>query len=483
VKTRHDAARALSYQAGRALRPVAESAHATLKMPLKTDAWGTAALVVFAGVAACLGAGCAPRRPEAGSVTRRTAPERARQKAERLAEKTKADALGGAFQGATATLFDPTNGRIVARVKSARGALGQTVRNGKRVARLADGEATLYDKEGRPVLFLRANVIEADPQTQQVVGTGNVRAVSLAQPGAPTLQADRITWTPKDRVVRGAGNVLITRDAPDARVNVPGRAFEADMTIRRFTVWGDGQTATIVYNGSFSPNSMKNKTLVTTVVAAATLTTAMASRTVPPAQAAPDVKKPAVRRQGGNAAGTTRQRIGNVTFTLPNFNTVQYEQPDSNSTRVVIDGKEPAVVTSARYDLAAPKMQVLFRRAKPGAPFQVVSANLSGSVRVVVRTPLEPGDTGEPRHDTVTCDNATYAALDTPGDVGRIDLKGNVRLVSRGGIFVEPAVSFVKSAVIILRRDGTQSVTVNEGSATGTVRERAPRPKNGGGNR
>lgn len=443
-----------------------------------TAFWRPAALFVFAGVLAGFGAGCASRRP---AVTRQAVPETAQQKAERLAEKEKADALGGAFQGASATLFDPKTGRIVARVKSARGALGQTVRNGKRLARLAGGEATLFDKNGQPVLFLRADVIEADPKTQQVVGTGNVRAVSLANPGAPTLQADRITWTPKDRVVRGAGNVLITRDAPDARVNVPGRAFEADMTIRRFTVWGDGQTATIVYNGSFSPNSMKNKTLVTTAVAAATLTTAMASRTVPPAQAAaPGAKKTAVRRQG--SSGATTRRIGNVTFTLPNFNTVQYEQPDSNSTRVVIDGKQPAVVTSARYDLAAPKMQVLFRRAKPGAPFQVVSANLSGSVRVVVRTPLEPGDTGEPRHDTVTCDNATYAALDTPGDVGRIDLKGNVRLVSRGGIFVEPAVSFVKSAVIILRRDGTQSVTVNEGSAEATVRERVPRPKNGGGN-
>jgi hypothetical protein len=147
------------------------------------------------GIVAGSGVGCAPRRPDAPNPTRRAAPETAQQKAERLAEKQKADALGGAFQGASATLFDPKTGRIVAQVKSARGALGQTVRNGKRLARLAAGEATLHDENGQPVLFLRADVIEADPKSQQVVGTGGVRAVSLAEPGAPTLRADRMTWT------------------------------------------------------------------------------------------------------------------------------------------------------------------------------------------------------------------------------------------------------------------------------------------------
>ncbi len=200
-----------------------------------------AAWFVFAGLVAGFGAGCASRRPAA---TRQAVPETAGQKAERLAEKEKADALGGAFQGASATLFDPKTGRIVARVKSARGALGQTVRNGKRLARLAAGEATLFDKNGQPLLFLRADVIEADPKTQQIVGTGDVRAVSLAEPGAPTLRADRMAWTPKDRIVRGDGNVLITR-APD--LHIPGRSFEADTDLRRFKVRGSSQPATVRY--------------------------------------------------------------------------------------------------------------------------------------------------------------------------------------------------------------------------------------------
>jgi hypothetical protein len=147
------------------------------------------------------------------------------------------------------------------------------------------------------------------------------------------------------------------------------------MTIRRFTVRGDGRTGTVVYHGSVSPrNSMKNKTLASLSAAAALTTGAAAMQTVSSvsaAQAAAPIGGAKTARRQSNG-GATKRRIGNVTFTLPNFNTVQYEQPDSNSTRVVIDGKQPAVVTSARYDLAAPKMQVLFRRAKPGAPFQVL---------------------------------------------------------------------------------------------------------------
>ena len=147
------------------------------------------------------------------------------------------------------TLFD-ADGRIVAEVKSAQVAVGQTRQDGPQAAALVGGTATLYE-DGKPAVALKADQVRAYDETQTVTARGNVVARSLTQVGAPAMRADRMTWSPRENKLRGDGNVLITRE-PDLRI--PGRSFVAELTLQRFRIKGNGQPAT----ASFSDKPRKN---------------------------------------------------------------------------------------------------------------------------------------------------------------------------------------------------------------------------------
>lgn len=169
------------------------------------------------------------------------------------------------------------------------------------------------------------------------------------------------------------------------------------------------------------------------------------------------------------------QRFGNVTFTIPRFREWEVVTLNANTVRILIEGapNQPVVMTSPQYELTAQRLEVTFRRSGPRNPYTVSTANANGGVRAVVRQPGVPAELQETR--TLTCDRATFAAAAAPPAVGRIDLKGNVRSVLRGPAFPEPIVAQGETGFIELSGNNRNRIVLNNGSASGTVREPAAR--------
>ena len=196
--------------------------------------WGRAeraarGAVLIAAAACVWGFGC-------GKTER---PAEKKQAAEKQAEPEKKNEdppLAGEVRDLDLTLTDK-NGVVVVRIKAQAGLVGRTGGGGSAVGNVAGAttrtEATLYDK-GKPAAILTARRIRADQATRAVTGEGDVIARALAQPGSPTVRADRMTWRPGQNAIRGAGNVLLTRDG----FRMPGESFVADTRLRTIEVTG-----------------------------------------------------------------------------------------------------------------------------------------------------------------------------------------------------------------------------------------------------
>jgi hypothetical protein len=180
--------------------------------------------VILIALAACVCAsGCRPKPRGERAAAKQTEPEK----------KNEDPPLAGEVRGLDLTLTDK-NGVIIARIKAQAGLVGRT---GTGVGDVAGAttrtEATLHDK-GKPTVILTARRIRADQATRSVTGEGDVIARSLVQPGSPTVRADRMTWRPGQNTIRGAGNVLLTRDG----FRMPGTSFVADTRLRTIEVSG-----------------------------------------------------------------------------------------------------------------------------------------------------------------------------------------------------------------------------------------------------
>lgn len=187
--------------------------------------WERTRGVVLIVLAACVCAsGCHPKPKRERPAAKQTEPKK----------KNEDPPLAGEVRGLDLTLTDK-NGVIVARIKAQSGLVGRT--GGGTAGDVAGAttrtEATLHDK-GKPTVILTARRIRADQATRSVTGEGDVIARSLVQPGSPTVRADRMTWRPGEKTIRGAGNVLLTRDG----VRIPGASFVADTGLRTIEVSG-----------------------------------------------------------------------------------------------------------------------------------------------------------------------------------------------------------------------------------------------------
>lgn len=145
--------------------------------------------------------------------------------------------LAGEVRDLDLTLTD-RNGVIVARVRARAGLVGRTGA-GSAAGATVRTEATLHDK-GKPTAVLTADRIRADQATRNVTGEGNVVARSLVHNGSPTVRADRMTWRPEKNEIRGAGNVLLTREG----FRMPGDAFVADTRLHTIEVTGNDAPVT-----------------------------------------------------------------------------------------------------------------------------------------------------------------------------------------------------------------------------------------------
>lgn len=211
-------------------------------------------------------------------------------------------------------------------------------------------------------------------------------------------------------------------------------------------------------------NSVGKRNDLATVLLSVTALLALAASVPAPRAGA---HQAAAGRSAAPAASTAR--IGKVTLSYPKPGTLTYVQGASNSKTSVFDLRGPRVsVTSARYDLAAPRIQVTAKNQ------QVSQADATGGVRVMVRNP-EAGQA-----TTVTCSSATYAAGTGAGRADRIDLKGNVRSVTRDPNLAEPLVNEAESGYIELLPNGRTRVVLSNGIATATPLEpasrKSPRP-------
>jgi hypothetical protein len=126
-------------------------------------------------------------------------------------------------------------------------------------------------------------------------------------------------------------------------------------------------------------------------------------------------------------------------------------------------------ITSSRYDMSARRITMTARKANKKSPMKVTDADGTGGARVVVRQPEVQ------RVTTVTADRFSYNVAATPGGRGRIDLTGNVRSIVRDPSFVQPFVTEAQRGVVTLLPNGEIGLQLSNGSASGQVREPAPK--------
>jgi LPS export ABC transporter protein LptC len=134
-------------------------------------------------------------------------------------------------------LFDKT-GKPVADLKAASADANPS--NPQRLVTVNQASATLY-QNGEAAATLTADRIVADKENRLLTATGNVVARALKQDRAPSVRADKMVWRHDESKLVGTGNVLITTQ-PDLKL--PGKSFEADTKLSRFSVQGDGRSAT-----------------------------------------------------------------------------------------------------------------------------------------------------------------------------------------------------------------------------------------------
>jgi hypothetical protein len=194
--------------------------------------WIRHGAVIFAVWGLCIAAGCG-RNERAAAEAQRPAPK--------PAEKKPALPIGGSVRAVEITLTDP-KGVVRARVKADEAQVGRSGKDAAAAAgALVNGTATLHDDAGKPSATLRADRLRVDQAERTVTGVGDVVARALAQPGSPSVRADRVVWHADDDTIRGDGSVVITRDG----VRIPARAFVADTRLRQVRLSGSDVPATV----------------------------------------------------------------------------------------------------------------------------------------------------------------------------------------------------------------------------------------------
>lgn len=107
--------------------------------------------------------------------------------------------------GAPTAVFSDGKGR---RILEVRGGTA-TLIGGTATAELVGTAATLYEL-GKPAQSLQARRIRFDPKTRLLTADGNVEARTL-DPNAPRMvRSDRLIWNPATGRVDGSGNVVAT---------------------------------------------------------------------------------------------------------------------------------------------------------------------------------------------------------------------------------------------------------------------------------
>lgn len=177
-----------------------------------------------------------------------------------------------------------------------------------------------------------------------------------------------------------------------------------------------------------------------------------------------------VSRVTGQTAGQSNTaRIGE--FTIQNMAASDTDY-DPRGNRITFDLTGPRlIITSALYEMAAPRIQLVVRRTGPTAPFKAATADATGGVLITVRRA-----NGQAKQTTiVTCDNAAYTAATVPPVQGRIDLKGNVRQTTYDPSFATPLVQTADSGYIELLPREQLRIKLRQGDLRVTPIEPAPR--------
>ena len=152
------------------------------------------------------------------------------------------------------------------------------------------------------------------------------------------------------------------------------------------------------------------------------------------------------------------QRIGNVQVDTGKTGTLTLEQnPRKKVTDVLMVGS-PVRVTSARYDLTAPRITLLLAKNR----VQRGTAT-GGGVIVNLRNPEAS------QNSTLHCGSAVYTETTAAdGATGHLKLTGGVRSVLHDPQFATPLETVSNDADIDLLPDGTNRVRFSGLRATGT---------------
>jgi hypothetical protein len=168
----------------------------------------------------------------------------------------------------------------------------------------------------------------------------------------------------------------------------------------------------------------------------------------------------AAAQQPAAASAAAAPRIGEVT--IQHFSRMETERPRGG---VLLFSITDAAITSARYDMSAPHMDISI---KNGA---VQTAAASGGVHLIARDP-EAGQTMD-----VTCDTARYQRDTSGTGAGHIDMEGHVHTKTYTPQFEGAFEATYESGTIDFLPEGGMRVVANNGSAHGTPIEPAARPQ------
>lgn len=175
----------------------------------------------------------------------------------------------------------------------------------------------------------------------------------------------------------------------------------------------------------------------------------------------------AVGSSSGQTTKVATQRLGE--FTIRNF-AVFDTQFGTNTIVAALSGRN-LIIASPQYEMAAPQIKMTIRKTGKPPQWKASEANATGGVRIVIQRPEAQQTT------TVTSDRASYTAGNGGANAGRIDLKGNVRSVTRDPAFAAPLVQNAASGVIQLLGPNATRIQLFNGGTTVTPREPKAKPK------
>lgn len=168
---------------------------------------------------------------------------------------------------------------------------------------------------------------------------------------------------------------------------------------------------------------------------------------------------------GGKTTSKPRsQQFGQFVLNNVDGDTDVYFKP-GQGTKIVLRG-ENLSVTSARYDIAAPKIVLLGKKAVP------TNADATGGVRIAIRNPEDQQDT------TMTADTGQYVGP-SAGKNAFIYATGNVHTVTRTPDLSPdgPLVMDSRKATVELLPDGGYNIKFDGIKGSGIPLEKPATPK------